>query len=497
MSNLDILICIVPKIHPDAPTVGPAILKAHLMSEGFTCEVVDLNIKLYNALKKIDKHDYYFFKDDLFFGATHHDVIDGKFEFKAEFKAFYKENEHIFYEWIDLFKEKNPRWIGLSLLSMYSKTVAIMLSCLIRKFLPNTKIVWGGAQIEHGIDKFKNIGLMDHYICGDGENAIVELLKGNVSAPGIDTDVPTQVLDLSKIQIPNYDDIDWSEYTYFDYDSPVYITGSRGCVKKCTFCNVDKIWPEYRFKSGKQVANEIITIRKKYNRKFFKFTDSLINGSMKAFRDLLHELKEYRKTDSDFAWSSQWIIRSMAQSPESDYQLMVESGCVELDIGVESFTQDIRYHMGKKFTDEDMWWCFEMLQKYKIRHTLLMITGYPTETDADHQHTLNTIRKLYDMGYATAENSHGAKLMYLSFGHTMMLSDVQPVYELIKDELTNFNFSNSLEWDYRDNTFPVRMKRYNEIHSLILQLSETTQPSWLIDKEFRIFEKMANEKDNE
>lgn len=489
-SDLDMIICIVPKINPDAPTVGPAILKAHLINEGFTCEVMDLNVKLYNELKKIDKHRHYFFKHDRFFSIVHHDIIDGKFEFSDDFKAFYKETSHVFDDWIEQFKLKNPKWIGLSLLSAYSQAVAVMLSCLIRKHLPNTKIVWGGAQIEYGIDKFKDLGLMDHYICGDGEMAIVELLKGNVTAPGIDTIKPTQVLDLSKVQIPNYDDIDWSEYHMFECDSPVYITGSRGCVKKCTFCNVDQIWPEYRFKSGKQIANEIIAIRQKYNRKYFKFTDSLINGSMKAFRELLHELKEYRKTDPDFVWTSQWIVRSKAQSPEADYQLMAESGCIELDVGIESFTQHIRYHMGKKFTDEDMWWCFEMLQKYKIRHTVLMITGYPTETDEDHQHTLDTIKKLYDIGYAHSKNDRDMKLLYLSFGHTMMLADMQPIYELIKDELTNFSNNNTFEWDYRGNTLPVRIKRYNEVHNLIMKLDDEPQPSWLIDKELRLLDTM-------
>ena len=44
-NQLDIIICIMPKINPEAPTVGPSVLKAHLASAGFTCKVIDLNIK--------------------------------------------------------------------------------------------------------------------------------------------------------------------------------------------------------------------------------------------------------------------------------------------------------------------------------------------------------------------------------------------------------------------------------------------------------------------
>lgn len=494
--KLDIVICIIPKINPDAPTVGPALLKSHLMDEGFSCEVVDLNIKLFNALKKINKHEHYFFNNDALF-RTHHNEINEEtksIELNKEFQDFYDENEAVFLEWIGYFKRKNPKWIGLSILSIYSQSVAVKLSQLIRKYLPAVKIVWGGAQIEWGIQKFKEIGLMDHYICGDGEVAIIELLKGNTTYKGIDTLTPVQVLDLNSVKIPNYDDINWNEYHTMDYNRPVYITGSRGCVKRCTFCNVYQIWPEYRFRSGKHIAEEIITIRKKYNRHFFKFTDSLINGSMKAFRELLHELKEYRKTDPDFKWSSQWIIRSKSQSPESDYQLMVDSGCVELDIGVESFSQHVRYHMGKKFTDDDMWWCFEMLQKYKIQHTLLMIVGYPTETEDDHRHTLDTIQRLYDIGYAQTQNQWGSNLLYLSFGNTLMLSEDHPIWELVKDELTSY--TDIFDWDYKGNTLQVRARRFKEINEFIMKLNNKDNSGWIIDKELRRYDKVLGENDN-
>jgi len=491
----DIIICIIPKINPDAPTVGPAVLKSHLMYAGFSCEVMDLNIRLYNSLKSINKHDYYFFEHDSLF-STHHNDLDVErnlIYFSQDFIDFYEENRHIFMEWIEDFKIRNPTWIGLSILSMYSNSVAIQLSILIREHLPNTKIVWGGAQIANGIQKFKDIGILDHYISGDGEFSIVELLKGNLTSNGIDSLNPNQVLDLNTVMLPNYDDIKWDEYKTIDYTNPVYITGSRGCVKRCTFCNVYQLWPEYRFRSGRHIADEIIAVRQQYNRQFFKFTDSLINGSMKSFRSLLTELADYHKTDNNFQWASQWIVRSKSQSPETDYQLMADSGCAELDIGIESFSQHVRYHMGKKFTDDDMWWCFDMLRKYQIKHTLLMIVGYPTETEDDHQHTLNTIRRLYNLGYADATNKNGDTLLYLSFGNTLMLSDDHLLWDLVKDDITNFK--NAFEWDYKGNTLAVRARRFKEINELIQQLNNKTNSGWMIDKELRRYDNVLTDKD--
>ena len=46
------LLCIIPKINPDAPTVGPAVLKATLEKAGYSCKVLDLNIRLFREFEK-------------------------------------------------------------------------------------------------------------------------------------------------------------------------------------------------------------------------------------------------------------------------------------------------------------------------------------------------------------------------------------------------------------------------------------------------------------
>ena len=401
-----------------------------------------------------------------------------------EFRRFCDDHEYVFAEWIDAFKRKNPRWIGLSVFSMFSQSMAIELSRLIRKHLPDTKIVWGGPQIEYGIDSFKAKGLMDHYICGDAETSIVELMKGNTSANGIDSLKPNQV-DLNQSLIPNYDDIDWDEYHMMGPTNPIYITGSRGCVKRCTFCNVYEIWPEYRFRSGKNIAKEMVALRQRYDRNDFRFTDSLINGSMKAFRELMRELKEYRDTDNGMNWTSQWIVRPKNQSPEEDYKLMKESGCVELDIGIESFSQSVRWHMGKKFTDEDMWWCFEMLQKYRIKHALLMIAGYPTETETDHQITLDTINKLFDIGYAATKNEEENNLIHFSLSNTMMLLDDSPILNQIRGELSYFK--DGIDWDYKGNDLFTRLRRFKEVHELIQTRNNGKSGGWMYKKALRMY----------
>lgn len=468
--RLDMLICIVPKIRPDAPTIGPSLLKSHLQQAGFTCEVLDLNIKLFNALKKHGTHEKYYFENDLIF-SLHPGFkrIRDFVELSDEFNDFCVEYDHILMDWIETFKRKNPRWIGLSILTFYGQAMAIKISRLIRQHLPETKIVWGGANIEKGIETFKDKGLMDHYIYGDAEYAIVELLKGNLTAKGIDS-LKTNQINLNNALMPNYDDIDWDEYHRIDdLSNVVYITGSRGCVKKCTFCDVYETWPEYRFRPGASIAEEIKFLRERYNRTTFLFTDSLINGSMKAFRSMMMELRDLRKTYPEIRWTSQWIIRPKNQSPEEDFKLMKESGCDTLDMGIESFSQSVRWHLGKKFTNEDMWWSLDMLRTYKIRQCLLMIVGYPTENEEDHKLTLETIRKLFESGYATDRDDDGFKLMYFNFAYTLLLWE-GPLLDQIMNELTYYE--DMLNWDYKGNDSTTRIRRYKEIYDLLDSLDK-------------------------
>lgn len=477
--QLDLLICIIPKVNPDSPTVGPAILKSHLIDAGFTCEVIDFNIHLYNELKKNNEHQYFFEKDFVFLDRG-----------KVEFESFCTRYEYVFLSWIEAIKNKNPKFVGMSLLSFYSKTMATHLSKLIRIHLPAIKIIWGGAEVSiQSTEPNRQSNLIDHYISGDGEQAIIDLLSGNLEAPGINLNGPSQIKDLNTIKLPNYDDIDWSDYSS-SLNNPVYITGSRGCVKKCTFCDVGSLWPKYTFRSGDSITNEIIHLNQKYNRHTFRFTDSLINGSLTAFKQLLLLLKEYRlSTNSNIEWISQWIVRSKLQMPEENFKLLKDSGCLELEIGIESFSQQVRYHMGKKFSDIDMLYCLSMLQKYKIRHSLLMFVGYPTETEEDHQQTLMMIRKLHELGYFDSRNENGWKLLNLQIGNVLYLEERTPLWELTKDKVKNYK--NAFEWDYEDNTFPVRVRRLEEINELVKSITGSNH-SWLTTKRLEQLKSMLN-----
>lgn len=455
-SATDIIICMLPKTSPVSPTAGPALLKSHLSAYGFSCTVEDLNIELYQAFKARDEHQRYWYQEDSVF-------VGDKTVASREFLDLMSGYADVVDRWLSRWEAIGPAYMGFSLLSHFSANMAIYLSGLVRSRMPGVRIVWGGAYMGDWVIQHRDSGLIDHWVFGDAEEAIVELLRGNLSAPGIDS-LSNKQFDLNMMRLPDYDDIDWSRYDPdWDDELPVYITGSRGCVKNCTFCNVADIWPTYRYRSGEHIANEINWLYTRYGRTTFLFTDSLINGSMKAFRAMMRTMRTFRRRHgANWTWDSQYIVRSISQSPEEDFELMRDSGCIHLDIGLESFSQPVRYHMGKKFTDEDLWHTLELMGKYRINGSLLTFVGYPTETEEDHQANLRGIEKLHRLGYLNGEL--GIR-MRPTFGNLCFMDDTMPLYKQLKDEIRDYR--GSLDWTYRDNTLEVRLRRYEEIHTLL------------------------------
>jgi radical SAM superfamily enzyme YgiQ (UPF0313 family) len=271
------------------------------------------------------------------------------------------------------------------------------------------KIIAGGPGISYIINDTKTVGknfldknLVDFYILGEGDYVLQEFIRGNnvlgLNSKEFKTETwAPQIDDLDSCPLPTYKKINFDNYTPgINLTHIISITGSRGCVRRCTFCDVGTIWKKFRYRSASNIISEIVKHVKETNVKQFMFTDSLINGSIKQFIDLMTQLKELKYNRPEFRdikYRGQFIIRPRGQHSEKMYQLMQQSGCDNIQIGIESGSNSVRTHMGKKFTNDDIYYHLDMCSKYQIKNAFLMMTGYPTETLEDHQQTVDFIKK--------------------------------------------------------------------------------------------------------
>ena len=91
--------------------------------------------------------------------------------------------------------------------------------------------------------------------------------------------------------------------------------------------------------------------------------------------------------DNRIMWSSFFIFRPERQMNEHDW-IDISKSAEFLIVGIESLNQDVRFHMGKKFTNKDMHYCFDMCMKYKIKVHMLLIVGYVLDTEDTNTETI-------------------------------------------------------------------------------------------------------------
>lgn len=350
----------------------------------------------------------------------------------------------------------------------------------------NATIIAGGPGISYEQETNTTAGrilaknnLLDYYVLGEGDKVFDEFLKGNITLGVNHKDSKfenwaPQIDNLDSIILPTYKKINlsWYRSQLADAVPEIAITGSRGCVRSCTFCDVAHVWKKFRFRSAKSIVDEIVKNYHEVKCLNYFFTDSLINGSMKQFTEVMESLIKLQNSFPDFKklrYSGQFIIRPKQHHPEYVFKLLSESGCDHLEVGIESGSERVRAHMGKKFSNDDIDYHLLMSEKYKIKNHILMFTSYPTETLEDHQETVNFYKR--NQKYLINNTIIGTNL-----NSPVAILKNTPLDRMRNDlgiEIFNLEYANMSNWVSKTNptlTVKERWRRYIELIKLTSEL---------------------------
>ena len=366
--------------------------------------------------------------------------------------------------------------IAVSLFTYETIRAAHMVLPIIRQTYPNSKIVIGGhgtdfLDSDHDKRPFYQYALehnmIDDYILGEAEEAFSEYIQD----PGawVNTAHKHQIKDLNTIPYACFDKIPPTKYLHSNIIS-TYITGSRGCVRNCTFCDVKYIWDKFRFRSAEHIFEEILLHHLEYGSQHIEFTDNLVNGSLSEFKklnELLVNAQSKYPSLKKLEYRGDFICRPSNQFTEEDFALMAQAGGKDLLVGIESFSEDVRYHMRKKFSNEDIDFHLYCSGKYGVKNTFLMQIGYPTETQKDHEinlkyleryqkYALTKVIKLIRWGYTTGILP-GSPLD-VEFRHKLKLQSPMHTSENVYGDT---NWTTPLN---PTNTYPERIRRRVELH---------------------------------
>jgi hypothetical protein len=421
----DIVFLSIPYAYVNSPPLGISVLNGVAKAHGFTARSVDLALELSKACASVDKD----FEDIQIKMRSPESLTVDPFVDK------------FFDQWIDTVLSWNPRYIGISVFSFYMHFSAFYLCSKLKQRHSNVKIVLGGAGV--GTPTIKEVAtiagattgqqmvtygefmkirkLADHVIVGDGEQAIVDLLSGNAEQDNVSFNLADYNQELP---FSNFDDFDLRDYPgQLGRGYPqLPIFTSKGCVRNCDFCDVNLVQQRFRFRQGANVVKEMMYLADRYNIRDFNFTDSLVNGSIKSMIEWVTELAEYNRANPDkkITWSGSWICRPIGQIKEHIYELLAESGCETLSIGVESGSNHVLEAMDKKTNVEALMHETAMFHKHNIKFITLLIVGHWAERWEDF---LATIYMLYRLKkYVKTGN-----FVAIAFGPTMTVIPGSPM----------------------------------------------------------------------
>lgn len=424
----DITLISVPYTVIENPPLGISVIKGALQSQGLTCTTMDLGMELYLHCKK----------DRRFFDSVQeylYSNITDRQEIIATVQNFV---DH----WANELVERKSRWIGISVFSYYAHHASLLLCHKIKRLNPGQKIVLGGAgcavKIQNNLwDQFEITGmekmmaygellkkrsLADELILGDGEQALLDLLRNDRVADGFHM---VRYRDEERSHAyANYDDYDLSLYQgqLNRGRAQLPIFSSKGCVRNCDFCDVNVIQNRFRFRTGENIVKEMIHLADRYGIRDFLFCDSLVNGSLKSLREWVTALAQYNKDNPArrITWSAAgWICRPIGQIPEDFYPILAQSGLQSVTIGIESGSNHVLKAMNKKTNVEALFYEAEQLKKNDIKFIGQLIVGHWAERWQDFLDTAVMVYKL-------SRYSKTGHLVALSPGATFEIHEDTP-----------------------------------------------------------------------
>ena len=184
----------------------------------------------------------------------------------------------------------------------------------------------------------------DFVISGEPEDVTIRLAKGLVEPKGI---INSELIkDLDSLPFPNWDDHSINQYRYYPQlkKKPFLpILSSRGCPYDCHYCPYMVMeTPQWRYRSPKNVVDEIEYLIEKYKVKSLQFRDPMFTMDMKRSQEISEEIIK-RKIDVE------WVCETRVDRlNEPLINIMHKAGCRSMNTGIEAFDIDLLKNMNRK-----------------------------------------------------------------------------------------------------------------------------------------------------
>jgi radical SAM superfamily enzyme YgiQ (UPF0313 family) len=273
-----------------------------------------------------------------------------------------------------LLHREQPSIIGFSLNYLSQALCTFAMIGFLKKKCPESKIVLGGGLVTswlkrlNGRNPFR--GLVNEVVSGPGEVALLSIL-GKTPLEENDT--------------PLYDDFPETKYMAPGFILP-YSTASGCYWGKCAFCPEKAEGNSYQPIPIKQLYTDIQALTKKTKPLVIHLLNNAI--SLPVFQALADQPLK-------IPWYG--FTRILKQLTDLEFCITLKrSGCVMLQLGLESGDQDVLNELNKGIDLATASSALKTLKKAGIFTYVYLLFGTPSETEAAARRTLDFIAHHHD-----------------------------------------------------------------------------------------------------
>ncbi|MEF9959954.1 MAG: B12-binding domain-containing radical SAM protein [Niameybacter sp.] len=368
---------------------------------------------------------------------------------------------------------KKPDILGLSCY-IWNMDLVEELVPLIKKVLPDTKIVLGGPEVSYNSEPVFDKIPVDMIMENEGEETwydycaylidgkgSLETLKGIVyrtEAGKVRRNMARPLMDMAKLPFV-YDDLTGLEHRIMYYEA------SRGCPFNCQYC-LSSIEKGVRFMPLERVLSEIQYFLDQ-GVKQVKFVDRTFNTSKHYARAIWHYIIEHDNGYTNFHFE---IAAELLEDACLEMLKDARPGLIQFEIGVQSSNIKVLTAIDRKMPFEDIQ---EISLKIKalgnIHQHLDLIAGLPFEDYASFRQSFNDVISLrpeqFQLGFLKLLKGSGLRTRaeeygivyhskapyevlytnHISFAELLKLHGIE---ELVERYYNSERFNRSLEYLY-------------------------------------------------
>ncbi len=300
--------------------------------------------------------------------------------------------------------------LGITVLTGAPIHDALQVSRAAKRARPSLTVVWGGWHPSMFARECLTERSVDVTVRGQGEETfaeIVQRLAAGRSLSGcagctvrledgtIQENPPRPLAQVEKFRAHDYGLIPVERYFDLKGKRQLDFISSQGCNFRCAFCSDPFVYG--RKWVGLEPVRMALRLKELWNRYHFddlNFQDETFFTKADRVRALAEQIIE---SGMKISWAATMRADQGIRLPDEVWQLCKRSGLRRLLVGVESGSDEVLKRIRKDIKIEQVYVTADKMLKLGVAGHFPFIVGFPDESDADIQASLDCAKRLRSM----------------------------------------------------------------------------------------------------